>query len=121
MISDGKICVNVSSLSGEAFSCYVHPDGTVRNLKRMIELLEANNLPPDKQRIVFAGRQLNDDRALKEYGVTDGSTVHLVPALRGGGRWEGGAHRAHAVALFDWDGSMQVSRSRSFTAAPGQL
>ena len=71
-----QIGIRVKTLTGKEIECDYSPDTTVTELKDMIQKKEG--IPPDQQRIIFSGKQLEDSRTLKEYGVRPGSTVHLV-------------------------------------------
>ncbi|KAJ6802754.1 polyubiquitin [Iris pallida] len=59
----------------------VHSCEYVYNLKKQIE--EDICLPPDQQRLIFGGRQMEDSRTVGDYNVQDGSTIHVVLRLRG--------------------------------------
>ncbi|QSZ31442.1 hypothetical protein DSL72_001007 [Monilinia vaccinii-corymbosi] len=78
---DGHICVK--TLTGKVMWFAFNNHMTVEVLKMKLEQIEGQ--PVSEQRLVFAGKQLNDDRKLSEYGVKAGSTIHLVLKLRGGG------------------------------------
>ena len=73
----------IKTITGETTTVEVDPDETILDIKHQIR--DKKGISPNDQRLIFAGKQLEDNRTLTQYKIEMDSTLHLVLGVRGGG------------------------------------
>ena len=72
----------VKTLTGKTLDLYISHNDTIGYVKYLVQIQEG--ILPQDQRLIYAGKQLEDNRTIGDYTIEKESTLHLALRLRGG-------------------------------------
>lgn len=68
--------IYIKTLDGKTIQMDIKEDNTIRDIKNNIE--NTTGILSERQRLFFAGKELDFDRTVKYYNIKDESTIHLI-------------------------------------------
>lgn len=73
--------IRIKRMSGQIFTTYVFPGDTIAQIKQRIQ--DREGIPPGQQRLIFGGKQMEDDQPVELFGLQEQSLVHLIQSSVG--------------------------------------
>ena len=74
--------IKIKTLTGKVTDYTIEPEDTVKALKESLQ--EKEGIMVEQIKLIYNGRQLQDEKTIESYTVEAGKTIHMVLTLRGG-------------------------------------